>query len=270
MVEIRELDVKVNGRRMSFLEAGDGNRDLLLLHGWPIPKKGFNLAIPPLAEQGWHTISPDLPGFGLSEQLDESHNYSSLAQSMIGLMNYFEIDRATVGGLSMGAAVALVMARDYPNRINKLILNSPPVHHWDEMTASQRLMLKATERIPNLKELFHSGSMRRPDFFCWLLWGEHVDINDPNIKPVWEEMKHSSIRAPWEMLREFTYKDLRPELKRIQTPTHVFVGTNDNQFLNSSRTVAAQVRNGQLKYIEETDHWMAHKKPKSFAQQFAD
>jgi pimeloyl-ACP methyl ester carboxylesterase len=48
-----------------------------------------------------------------------------MADDMRAVMNHLKIDRAIVGGESMGAATALLFALKYPQRVEKLLLTAP-------------------------------------------------------------------------------------------------------------------------------------------------
>ncbi len=50
---------------------------------------------------------------------------ASFADDLLALMNHLEIDRAVVGGISMGAAVALNFTLRYPDRVRGLVLQRP-------------------------------------------------------------------------------------------------------------------------------------------------
>src|SRR2546421_3521925 len=58
---------RVDGIKMFYREAGDAKAPaLLLLHGFPTWSHMFRDLIPLLSDR-YHTVAPDLPGFGFSE-----------------------------------------------------------------------------------------------------------------------------------------------------------------------------------------------------------
>lgn len=256
---------------MSLLKSGEGDKHLLLLPGWPVTKESFYPVIPLLVALGFCVIAPDFPGFGDSEKLEEFHNYNSLAQSILGLMNTLEIPKAAVSGVSMGCGVGIYLAADNPNRVDRMFLNSPPARVWDEMFLSQKILLKTAEKSQKLREGFFYLMKNKPEVFAQLLWGESVDLKDSSVKKILEAGKNTTMEASWETLLDNVYsREIIDKLERVTVPTRVFIGENDRQFLRTARKVARIIPNAELRIIEKTDHWMALKEPKLFAQQFMD
>jgi len=112
-------------RSVRYLEAGSG-RALVLLHAFPLSADQW---LPQLARPraGWRVIAPDLRGFRGAgpafEQVDlERVRIDDYADDVLTLMTHLEIDRAVVGGLSMGGYVAFAMLRRAPERIAGLVL----------------------------------------------------------------------------------------------------------------------------------------------------
>ena len=48
-----------------------------------------------------------------------------LADDLVALLDHLEIERAVVGGISLGSAVAVNMALRYPERVRGLVLSRP-------------------------------------------------------------------------------------------------------------------------------------------------
>jgi pimeloyl-ACP methyl ester carboxylesterase len=65
----------------------------------------------------------DLPGFGLTGPApDHDYGASRYARVVFALMKQLGIDRADVGGNSLGGRVALTMALEHPERVRSLLL----------------------------------------------------------------------------------------------------------------------------------------------------
>jgi 3-oxoadipate enol-lactonase len=92
---------------------------LVLLHGIGASLKDWDFNIPAFARH-YRVIAPDLRGFGLSER---SGNYgvATFANDIWMLLEQLGVGRFHLIGHSMGGAVALQMAVDRPERIERLI-----------------------------------------------------------------------------------------------------------------------------------------------------
>jgi pimeloyl-ACP methyl ester carboxylesterase len=122
MSELRPKTAKVHGRSVSYLEAGEGPV-LLLAHGIAGTCENWREVIEPLAHR--HTvIAPDLPGHGASEAGAGDYSIGALASALRDLLLALGHDRATVVGHSLGGGVAMQLAYQYPEMIERLVLVS--------------------------------------------------------------------------------------------------------------------------------------------------
>src|SRR5262245_35326955 len=111
------------------MESGtEGGRVLVLLHAFPLSADQW---LPQLhrVPPGWRFIAPDLRGFRGAGAAFEDPGLSNLsiddyADDVIALLAQLEINRAVIGGVSMGGYVAFGMLRRAPGRISGLLLSN--------------------------------------------------------------------------------------------------------------------------------------------------
>lgn len=72
-------------------------------------------------------LSFDCRGHGNTTPLGDVNkiSFSSFADDLIGFLDYLNIDQAVIGGISMGAAVALNIVIRYPQRVIAAIFSRP-------------------------------------------------------------------------------------------------------------------------------------------------
>lgn len=128
--------IEVDGTEVHFQEFGDSaNPKLILIHGFTASAYVWKTTAPMLADEGFHVIAVDLLGFGFSEKPSWfDYSIQSQARMISRLMNRLGIGTATIVGSSYGGAVALTLALDYPERVEKLVLvdaviNDEPKNH---------------------------------------------------------------------------------------------------------------------------------------------
>jgi 3-oxoadipate enol-lactonase len=92
---------------------------ILWIHGFPFSSAIF---APQLAIEGHRHIRVDLPGFGKTPPASGATSMATYARDVIEVLDHLKIDRAVVGGLSMGGYVAMQVLRDAPQRVAGLIL----------------------------------------------------------------------------------------------------------------------------------------------------
>jgi pimeloyl-ACP methyl ester carboxylesterase len=122
MSELQPKTANVHGRSVSYLEAGEGPV-LLLVHGIAGTCENWREVIEPLAHR--HTvIAPDLPGHGASEAGAGDYSIGALASGLRDLLLALGHERATVVGHSLGGGVAMQLAYQYPEMVERLVLVS--------------------------------------------------------------------------------------------------------------------------------------------------
>jgi pimeloyl-ACP methyl ester carboxylesterase len=122
MSETTVKTAAVHGRSISYVEAGEGPV-LLLIHGIAGNCENWGEVVEPLARH--HTaIAPDLPGHGASEAGAGDYSIGALASGLRDLLLALGHERATVVGHSLGGGVAMQLAYQYPEMIERLVLVS--------------------------------------------------------------------------------------------------------------------------------------------------
>jgi pimeloyl-ACP methyl ester carboxylesterase len=118
--------VDVNGVHMWVEQYGQGS-PLVLLHGGIMTiELNFASLIPTLA--GRRTvIGVELQGHGRTADTGRGVTPAALASDVVGMLDQLGLDRAHVFGHSMGAAVALELAVNHPNRVRRVVAASASV-----------------------------------------------------------------------------------------------------------------------------------------------
>jgi pimeloyl-ACP methyl ester carboxylesterase len=118
------LTVPSAGTRV--LEAGDGDRAVVLLHGVGARADRWRENIGPLAAAGFHVYAVDFPGHGFAEK-GGAPDYSvrGFAQFVREVMDELRVPRASIVGTSLGAHVAARVAMDDPGRVESVVLVGP-------------------------------------------------------------------------------------------------------------------------------------------------
>jgi pimeloyl-ACP methyl ester carboxylesterase len=122
--------IETNGIKLSVLEAGPMDGKLLLFqHGFPETAfLSWQHQICFFAELGYHVVAPDLRGYNTSDKPQGISNYhlEEISKDVIGLLDYFKVEKAVIVGHDWGAVLAWWIAASYPERVEKLaILNAP-------------------------------------------------------------------------------------------------------------------------------------------------
>ncbi len=114
-------------RRLVYDDYGDGEQVLVYLHGLLLDAELNRGIAEALAARGHRVVLLDLLGHGRSDAPVHASEYriDSYAEQVVGLLDHLGIDRAALGGLSLGANVSLVAAAEHPERVRGLISRCP-------------------------------------------------------------------------------------------------------------------------------------------------
>ena len=112
-------DIKVkDGGVIHYLRTGKGT-PLILLHGNSQSSAYFE----PQMDLPFDTIAIDSRTQGKSSS-SKSLNFKLMAQDLLDVLDALHLKKVDILGFSDGANIAMMFAKNYPERVNKLILNS--------------------------------------------------------------------------------------------------------------------------------------------------
>ena len=116
-----------HGRRLAYESYGRGERVLVLLHGLLMDARLNRGVARALASQGHRVVLLDLLGHGMSDKPEHAAEYriDVYAEQVLGLLDHLGVERAVVGGLSLGANVSLQFAARHPTRVQGLVVEMP-------------------------------------------------------------------------------------------------------------------------------------------------
>ncbi len=121
--------VEVEGQRVHYHEAGEGDRTLVFFHGSGPGASGysnFKGNFPFFAERGFRVLVPDTVGYGHSSKpSDAKYTLQWMTDHARGFLDAVGADTFSVVGNSMGGAMAIRLALDLPDRVEKLVLMAP-------------------------------------------------------------------------------------------------------------------------------------------------
>jgi len=168
-VERRPFDedwFDVGNLRLHYETHGQGERVVVLMHGLLMDSQMNRRLAADLAAMGFRVVLLDLPGHGRSDKprRASAHRIDTYAELIIDLLDHLHVERAVVGGVSLGANVALHVAVRSPGRVVALLLEMP-VLEWAvpgaaitfvpllmgvrASSAALRVLASTTRRLPS-------------------------------------------------------------------------------------------------------------------------
>lgn len=172
---------KVNNVDVNYIDYGEGNNTIVLLHGW-----GQNIEMmKPVGDKlqkNNRIIIVDLPGFGESKEPDEIWTMYDYANCINKLLKNLKVDNPIMIGHSFGGKISLIYASKY--KVNKLILFGSPFKQEIKKLSTKTKILKFLKKVPILNKLEgfakkHIGSRdyKQASEFMRKILVEHVNLD---------------------------------------------------------------------------------------------
>ena len=168
--ELRQGDALVNGIRIHYAVAGQGE-PVLLLHGWPESWIAWRHVMPLLAKSGRRVWAIDLRGFGDSDKPANGYDLDNVARD---IHEFILAQGLAAGGHGvdvvahdLGTWAAHALAANHPSDVRRLVLSeallpalAPPATGVPDEAANLRTWHFAFNRLDDLPELLVQGRER--------------------------------------------------------------------------------------------------------------
>ena len=146
-----EQFIEVDGLRTRYLEEGEGQQPVLLLHGASLGSSAdvWKRNLEPLAGYGLRVIAFDQPGFGGTDN-PEDYSVAYRRRFILQFMDALGIRKAHLVGHSQAGAMAVGLAFEQPDRISRIVVMAtgsllPPLENAKQSGAREGEEGTATE-----------------------------------------------------------------------------------------------------------------------------
>jgi pimeloyl-ACP methyl ester carboxylesterase len=116
---IEEKHIKAGNINTCYWTAGDKGPIVILIHGLGTSKEIWRPNIEVLARSS-RVYAPDLVGHGYTDKPDSDYSISFMIEHLDNFMKAMKIDQAAMIGVSLGGALVLRYAIDFPHKVQKL------------------------------------------------------------------------------------------------------------------------------------------------------
>ncbi len=212
-----------DGLKFHYRESGAG-MPFVFQHGLGADvNQTFDLFRPP---DGVRLITMDCRGHGETRPLgpEEKISVEQFTEDLPALMNHLQLERAVIGGISMGAAIALRFALVHPGRVSGLVLSRPA---WLDESRADNLQVFSSL----------AGFIRR--YGAWE-GAQHYQLTDAflqvrqvspdNANSLLAQFAHPRAEetvAKLERIPAYVPAHTRADWSRLQTPTLVLANRQD-------------------------------------------
>ncbi|MGY1813605.1 alpha/beta fold hydrolase [Blastococcus sp. SYSU D00820] len=116
--------VQVGEWRTRVLEAGSGEETVVLLHGVGGHLEAYARNVSAFAQR-YRVIAYDYPGHGMTTPAGRPLELPDYVAHLLGLLDALGVARAHLNGESLGGWIAVKTAYAHPERVGRIVLNTP-------------------------------------------------------------------------------------------------------------------------------------------------
>jgi non-heme chloroperoxidase len=260
----------ISSPESSFITMNDGTpifykdwgrgQAVIFSHGWPLDADAWDAQMLFLLQKGYRVIAHDRRGHGRSGQSAGGNDMNTYADDLSAVLEALDVTEAILVGHSTGGGeVARYIGRHGAKRLAKCVLVGavPPV------------MLKSPANPKGVPmEVFDSirsgVAGNRSQFYRDLalpFYGYNrpgAKISQGVIESFWTQGMLGSVLGQYLCVKEFSEVDYTSDLKKINIPTLVLHGDDDQivPIENAGKLSAKIIRNAKLKIVTGAPHGM--------------
>ncbi len=255
MKKVKSMYFIINDHPINYSDEGKGT-PIILLHAFAADHVLWEPQVRTLSLQ-YRVIALDLRGFGASGETDGTAIFvDQYADDVIALLNKLGIEKAVIGGISLGGYVALSLAQRYPQSMLGLILCNTRAGADSEPAKAARVSL--------VQKIEQYGSAAVVEFYGDKLFGPKMSTQaKTSVRNMMLRQRPQSLISA--LLGMAQRPDRSPILDNIGLPTLIISGTADTLIPSSeSLFMHRHIRDSAFVDIPDAGHLSNIDKPEEF------
>lgn len=248
--QISNKQIIINGLLLNYYSILSGkksnNKTLVFLHGWGVDSKLWFKIAPELINKNYNLYFLDLPGFGQSQDPNTIYAVDDYKKIVYEFIKKLDIKKINLIGHSFGGRVALKIASENPDFLEKIVLvDAAGIVH----NSRKKKILAIISKF--IKPIFMPSFMQplRKKFYV-LIGSEYL-----------ENIKLSKIFS------KVVMEDLSPFFSKIKKPVLIIWGENDKVTpLDDGKLMDKIIPKSKLVVLKNAGHFCFLDKPEEFVK----
>jgi len=216
-----------------------------------------------LAER-FHVMAVDPQGFGFSGGPNwVTYSPQGMAQYILRLMDYLEIDKAHIAGFDLSATAAVRFAYDYPERVHSLVLGAGPVYpeRYTGLLEEAQVPITGdqvfTRLLPKLKGYLEDGMGDPSRYDEELAEDLYEFLDDKQTKKSLKDWINSTGTDLYKMTGWY---------RQMEMPVFIVWGGSDPYFpADQAEDLADEFPHAAYYVVPEAGHFLILEKPRKVA-----
>jgi non-heme chloroperoxidase len=248
-----------DGTTIYYKDWGNG-QPVVFSHGWPLNADAWDAQMIYLGQHGYRVIAHDRRSHGRSGQSWDGNEMDTYADDLATLFETLDLKKAVMVGHSTGGGeVARYLGRHGSKRVAKAVLISsvPPIMVKSDKNPGG-LPIEVfdgirTALLNDRSQFFKDLSL---PFFGYNRPG--AKISEGVRENFWFQGMLGGVKGEYDCIKAFSETDFNDDLKKIDVPTLVMHGDDDQivPHLDAGVLSAKLVKNAQLKIYPGFPHGM--------------
>lgn len=260
--------------KLHYATAGDGEKLVVLLHGFPEFWYSWRKQIVALSDE-YTVVAPDLRGYNLSDKPENVSDYEidKLVDDVTGLINELGYKKAYIVGHDWGAGVAWAVAATHPEYVERLVaMQVPPPSVWKKNQTLNQFLASWYMfffQIPKLPEwLMRQNNYKGLADGLRKSTAEKGVFSDEEIaeyKKAWSE--DGALTGALNYYRANIFKRMfgKSSNQKIKVPTLFIYGEKDHAVLPETVQNVGDFIDAEYEEIRipESGHWVQQEAPQA-------
>ena len=246
-----------DGTEIFYKDWGQG-QPVVFSHGWPLTADAWDAQMVFLSSHGYRTIAHDRRGHGRSGQPSQGNDMDTYADDLATLIEKLDLKNIVLVGHSTGGGeVAHYIGRHGNARVAKLVLigavppimvkseNNPgglPISVFDDIR--KNVLADRSQFYKDLSSPFYGANRTG------------AKVSQGMRDSFWLQGMIGGLKGQYECIKQFSEVDYTPDLKKVEVPTLVIHG-DDDQIVpidDAGRLSAKIVKHATLKVYPGAPH----------------
>jgi pimeloyl-ACP methyl ester carboxylesterase len=261
-----------SGVRLHYVTAGEGERVIVLLHGFPQTWWEWRHLIPVLADSGFRVVAFDYRGAGHSQRPAGGYDKRTMAGDVHRLLRqHLQVEGPFIlVGHDIGLMIAYAYAQAYRDDVSHLVIMDAPLPGtavFDRLRSDPRLWHFAFHNARDMAEMLVAGRERQ--YLQAFFYARNFDPAAIDIETyVQAYSAPGAMRAGFELYRAFDQDadDNREALRRngkLTVPVLAVGGAISNSGPLLGEMMGEVADHVTSLRVPATAHWIAEENPKA-------
>ncbi len=252
---------KINGLKINYELDGEGEETIVILNGIMMSTASWIDFVPVYTKNNYQFLRMDFRDQGLSSKYPEEYDINIHVDDLKGLLDYLDIKKAHIVGISYGAMVAMLFDLKYSNMVETLILSNTEARVTNYLKSASDVWEEASKLNDGRKFFKLSMPFIYSDYFYnhnkkWL-----AEREDQLAGALNEKWFNALIRLS-KSSKEF---DIWDKLKNIKSPTLLIAGSRDNLTpVYEMRKMQDEIPEAKMLVIKDAGHASCYEKTDEF------